>query len=100
MEILAYTLTLLISFLGLAAGIIICNMTIEEIYHASKYLKYLNIILIPVILLVAVYNINKLYAIIFSCITLIILVIFREKYNNSWIYSCMVDMYNIAPIQE
>jgi len=89
MEILTYALTLLISFLGILIGIIVSNMAIEEMRNTSTYLKYLNIIIIPLTIFVASYNINKLYTILFACIILIMLILFREKYSNVWVYPCM-----------
>lgn len=84
------------SFLGLLIGIIISNMAIEEIAHASAYLKYLNIILAPLIVLLATFEINKLYSIIFTTVTLIALIVSRKKYNDTWIYASMGALLYVA----
>jgi hypothetical protein len=77
------------SFLGVLIGVIVSNIAVEEISHASVYLKYLNTILVPTIVGIATYNISKLNSIIFAGITLIVLTIFRKRYNDAWTYSCM-----------
>jgi len=88
------------SFLGLLIGIIISNIAIEEITHASKYLKFLNIILVPIIVLLATFQINRLYSIIFASIILITLIISRKKYNDAWIYASMSALLYVATISQ
>jgi hypothetical protein len=100
METLIYILTLFITFLGLLIGIILSNIAIEEITRVSKYLKYLNITIIPLIVLMASYNINKIFSIIFTCLTLAMLIIFRDRYNESWTYSCMGAIFFVSTISK
>jgi len=100
MDVLTYVLLLLFSFLGLIIGIFISKMTIEEITRASRYLKYLNILLVPLIFLIASYNINSLYSIIFSSIVLITLIVFKNKYNDAWTYACMGAALYISTISQ
>jgi len=87
MDIINYVLILIISFLGIPIGILLSNIAIEEINSAIKYLKYLNIILISLIILIAIYPFNKIYSIILASIFLIILLISKNKDNNRWTYS-------------
>ncbi|MGV8140860.1 MAG: hypothetical protein ACP5NW_00295 [Candidatus Woesearchaeota archaeon] len=84
-----YVLVLILSFLGIIIGLILSNMTVEEIDYAKKYLKYLNLIILPIIMFISTYNINKIYSIIFSIMALTLLVIFRKKSNDAWIYPSM-----------
>jgi hypothetical protein len=89
MELISFALLLIASFLGLLIGIILSNMAIEEIDHVSKYLKYVNIILVPAIILSAAYSVHAFYSIIFSVIALLIGIIFRNKNIDLWIYTCL-----------
>lgn len=86
------------SFLGLLMGIITSNMAIEEITYASKYLKYLNLILVPLIVFIATFEIHKVYSIIFASITLIALILSREKYNDAWTYASVGALLYLATI--
>jgi len=98
MNILIYAIAMIVSFLGLLVGIILSDIAIEEINRVSIYLKYLNIILVPIIIGVATYDINKLYSIIFSGITLGILFILRNKYNDAWAYSCIGALLYVSTL--
>jgi hypothetical protein len=100
MELLNYVLLSIVSFLGLLIGILISNMTIEEITHASKYLKYLNLILVPLIVLISTFKINRIYSIIFTSIILITLTITREKYNDAWTYTTMGALLYVATVSQ
>jgi hypothetical protein len=96
MEFLIYLLVLIASFLGLLIGIIISNMTIEEITHAAKYLKHLNVLLVPLIMFLATFKISIIYSIIFSSIMFIALIIFRKKYDDAWTYAGMGAILYVA----
>jgi hypothetical protein len=100
MEVLTYTLTMFASFLGLIIGVIISNMAIEEIEHVSKYLRYVNILFVPTIILIATYNINKIYSIIFAGIALIAIGLLIDKYNDAWIYSCMGALFYVSTLSD
>lgn len=97
---LVYSLTLLVSFLGILISIMLGNMAIEEIEHARRYLKYLNVLIVPAIVLVATYNINKTYSILFFLILLALLFVLREKYNDAWTYSCMGAILYVSSLGE
>jgi len=98
MDLLTYSLLLIASFLGLSIGIILSNMAVEEITRVSKYLKYLNIFLVPLIIFMAVYSISILYAIIFASIALLLLIIFRNRYPYSLTYACMGALMYISTL--
>ena len=89
MDLLSYSLFLIASFLGLLTGMILSNMAVEEITKASRYLKYLNIIIVPTVIIIAAYSINSMFAIISSAIILVLLIIFRDRYDYLWVYACM-----------
>jgi hypothetical protein len=89
MNLLIYLSVLVASFLGLFVGMFISNVSVEEIKKASKYLKYFNIILAPIIILVATFEVHKIYSVIFAGIVLITLIIARNKYNDAWVYAGM-----------
>jgi len=98
MDTLIYTSIMFASFLGLIIGIIISNMAFEEISHVSKYLTYLNIAIVPTIILITTYTINIIYSLIFTSVAIILLILFREKYNNAWTYSCMGALLYISTL--
>ena len=84
---------LIASFLGLIFGVIISRITLEEITPASKYLKILNIILVPILIVISTFYLNKLYSIIFAAIILAALIVSRERYNDAWVYSCIGALF-------
>jgi hypothetical protein len=95
-----YLAVLLVSFLGLMIGILVSNMVVEEIANASKYLRYINLIWPPLIVLISTYGLNKIYSILFTIILAIILLIFRKKNNDAWIYSCMSALLYISILSQ
>jgi hypothetical protein len=95
---LIYMLVLLVSFLGLIIGVIVSNMAIEEIDNAKKYLMNFNTLIVPTIVLIATYDINNVFSLIFSSILLILLFIIRGKYNDTWMYSCMGAIFYVSTI--
>ena len=100
MDLLIYVIIMFASFLGLIIGVILSNIAIEEISHASVYLKYLNIIIVPTIILVATFKINIIYSIIFTSVAGILIVLVREKYNDAWTYSCMGALLYISTLSD
>jgi|GEM_PF-3364813 hypothetical protein len=100
MDLLIYLAVLIASFLGLFIGIFISNTAIEEIKQSSKYLKYLNIILAPIIIFIATFQIHKTYSAIFTAIVLLALIITRNKYNDAWIYAGMGALIYISTISQ
>jgi len=98
MDVVAYLLALFISFLGLFIGIILSNITLEELSYTTIYLKYLNILLLPLIIFVATYSIFLTYSIIISLIVFLVLIVYRERYNsnNKIIYCCLGALFYIA----
>jgi hypothetical protein len=73
-------------------------MAIEEIEYAKKYLRYFNILIVPAAVLIATYNIHKVYSIIFSLIVLALLFILQERYSDAWTYSCMGAIFYISSL--
>jgi hypothetical protein len=96
MYLLIYMLALLTSFSGLLLGILLSNIAFEEISIASKYLKWLNILLVASIIFVATHNIQLIYAIIFSLLTAVLIFIFRRRYSDVWIYSSIGALFYVA----
>ena len=100
MIIWIYLAVLFISFLGLIVGIELSSMAAEEIKHASKYLKYLNMLLPSMIILAATYRLNKLYSIIFAVIIMIVILLLRKRNNDAWIYSSMSALLYVSVMSE
>jgi hypothetical protein len=100
MNLLTYIIILLVSFLGLLVGVILSSITSEEIRHASKYLRYINLVLAPIILLTATYKLSKIYSLLLAIILFIVLIVLRDKYDDKWIYSGMGLMLCIAVISQ
>ena len=100
MDVLNYLLIVVTSFLGLFIGIFVSNSAVEEIKNASKYLKYLNIAIVPLIILIATFEINKLYSLIFTGIVLIALIVARNKYNDAWTYAGMGALLYVSTISQ
>lgn len=96
MNAIIYMLTLCASFSGLIMGIILSNISIEEITAVSKYLKYLNIILVAAITFLATYRIHMLCAIILTLIVVIAYMMFRDRNNDMWTYSGMGALFYIS----
>jgi hypothetical protein len=100
MNLLTYVIILFVSFFGLLMGMILSSITFEEIRHASKYLKYINLILAPIIVLTATYKISKIYSLLLAIILLAMLLVLRNKYDDKWIYSGMGLMLYISVISQ
>lgn len=98
MDLINYILILITSFLGLIIGILLSNMAVEEITTAEKYLKYLNIIIVPTIIIIAAYSINIIYTTIFAATILTLLIIYRDKYDYTWTYACMGALIYISTL--
>jgi len=99
MELLRFVLLLVSSFLGLMIGMIVSNMAVEEISNASRYLRYLNIFLAPLIILVSTYVLYQWYSVIFSVAVLLLLIIFRSRSLNLWIYAGMGAMIYMSTLR-
>jgi hypothetical protein len=87
MIVTIFSLILITSFLGIFAGIILSNFAVEEIENTSKYLRILNIIIVPVIIFIATYTINITYSLIATSIIAIATIIIHNKIETKWIYS-------------
>jgi hypothetical protein len=98
MDIINYSLILLISFLGTIIGIILSNIALEEISSITQYLKYLNILLIVIIIAISTYSINIIYSIILSCVIAIMLIIAKNNEGNTWTYASMGALLYLSTI--
>ncbi len=98
MDIIHYLLLLIFSFSGIIIGILLSNMAVEEIKDATKYLKYLNIIILTLIILISTYSTNKLYSIIITTIILTTLIITINRQYNKWSYASLSALLYISTL--
>ena len=93
MNFLSYSLTALISFLGLVAGIIIMLMAKEEQRPGKKYFILLQKLILLLIIIFLLYFI-KFNLIIFITLFLIVIALYIKKYKNKKI----IESYYIYPL--
>ncbi|MGV8087032.1 MAG: hypothetical protein ACP5N1_05350 [Candidatus Woesearchaeota archaeon] len=81
-------------------GIVLSNIAIEEITSIAKYLKYINILAISSIILLSIYPFNKIYAILITLTTIIILSIIKEKNYAKWTYASLGALIYVSTLNE
>ncbi len=92
MNALIYTISLLISFLGIFIGVALSNIASEELNSIAPYTSYLKSIIIGLILFFSIHNYSVILASIITVITIIILTF--VKHSDKWIYaSCGALFY-------
>jgi hypothetical protein len=100
MDILTYLLVLLSSFSGLIIGLILCNITLEELPNVAKYLKYFNMALLPLIIFFAAYQITLFYSVLTTVAALLLLLIFRKGYDDTFTYCGLGALFYLASIYD
>ncbi len=96
-DLLKYSVILVITYLGLAAGIILSYIAKEEIMIGRKYLKLLQKILLSLVVLFVFYflNINIILVIIISVVILLLL-LFIKNIHQQYMYALLGLFYWIS----
>jgi hypothetical protein len=100
MNLLTYLCALFASFSGLFFGIILSNIAVEEVSSISKYLKYLNILFVGAIIFVATYKTNFIYASMAVFVIMLLMSIFRNRYDGRWIYASLGAVFYVAMLSD
>jgi len=96
-DLLKYNLILIITYLGLAAGIILSYIAKEEIRVGKKYLQLLQKLLLTLIVFFTLYvfSINLIVVIVIS-VVIVLLLLFIKNIHQQYVYALLGLFYWIS----
>ncbi len=95
MELINYTLTSIVSFLGLILGIILAYIAKEELKQGKKYFIFLQKVILTLIFFFIFYylKLNIFFIIILSLIFFILIYLYNEKIKTYYIYPFLAILF-------